>query len=111
MTPLALEALRDSLSAMPDISKKRGLEYFKEGRVQDIKQDTDENEFTAVVEGSEPYKASLKFDPDEGWEGECSCPVSYGPCKHLFAFGKALLAEHSVAKVQNLSRPVSYTHL
>src|SRR5436190_5513164 len=109
MTPLALEALRNSLAAMPDNSKKRGLEYFKEGRVQEIKQDKRENLFTAIVNGSERYKTSLKFDPDEGWEGECSCPVDFGPCKHLFAFGKALLAEHSVAKVQNLSRPAKDT--
>src|SRR5215218_2808024 len=87
---------------MPPGSKKRGSKYFQDGRVHDIQQD-DACSFSGTVRGGEDYKVSLEFIPDEGWWGECTCPMDYQDCKHLFAFGKALLAEHNHSRVQDLS--------
>ena len=96
------DALRKALAAMPPGAKKRGSTYFQEGRVHDIQQDNPYN-FSGTVRGGEDYGVSLEYIPDEGWWGECTCPMDYQDCKHLFAFGKALLAEHNHSRVQDLS--------
>jgi hypothetical protein len=82
-------------------AQARGLKYFRQGRVESITR-VDANTFSARVSGSELYEVTLGFDPDDGWWGECSCPVEFD-CKHVYATGKALLAEDTVASVQALS--------
>ncbi len=95
-----IEALQQFLGEMPPGAQSRGLKYFREGRVSLVTRLG--GEFSARVSGSELYTVSLGFDPDDGWWGECSCPLAFD-CKHVFALGKTLLAEDSVARVQDLS--------
>ena len=97
------DALREFLATMHPNAQTRGSRYFREGCVHDLAQ-VSERRFAGIVQGTQPYDVSLEFTRDAGWFGKCSCPVDYADCKHLFAFGKALLAEHSVAAVQDLSQ-------
>ena len=65
---------------------KRGLEYFKEGRVHLRKRE--ENLITAVVDGEELYNVNVKLS-DEKVEGcFCTCPyfeTMNTACKHIIA--------------------------
>lgn len=89
------------LRAMNPNAQARGEKYFRQGRVAGIEME-EANCFIANVEGSESYFVSLEFDPRGGWFGDCSCPIG-ADCKHVYAAMKALLAENSAAKVQQLS--------
>lgn len=60
---------------------KRGLAYFREGRVQLSR--ADEDGFDAKAEGSQTYRLSLRRKKDN-WNFDCDCPAG-GFCKHLVA--------------------------
>jgi superfamily II DNA or RNA helicase len=66
------------------ISRKRGQNYFREGRVRIIQGSADNVE--AEVRGSfDRYSVDLEWDGDElsTW---CDCPAfDSGPCKHIWA--------------------------
>lgn len=65
---------------------KRGLEYFKEGRVHLRKRE--ENLITAVVDGEALYNVQVKFSHNEVGDCFCTCPyfeTMGSVCKHIVA--------------------------
>ncbi|NJM52762.1 MAG: hypothetical protein HC846_04830 [Blastocatellia bacterium] len=63
----------------------RGYEYFKHDEVKKVEK-VSENEFSAVVTGSEIYTVYVKLNGNEILEYECDCPYDYGnTCKHAVA--------------------------
>ncbi len=63
-------------------SFERGLKYFEEGRVKQV--DFFGNTLTAVVEGTENYRVTIRVNGDI--EGYCTCPYDWGGiCKHIVA--------------------------
>ncbi|MDB6023995.1 MAG: Non-specific serine/threonine protein kinase [Verrucomicrobiales bacterium] len=100
--PSSIADANDFLQSLDPNIRARGEAYFREGRVSDLAR-TD-RVIRALVRGSEPdpYHVILTFNSRSEWVSACSCPMG-GNCKHVYATMKALLAEHSVASVQNLS--------
>lgn len=91
------------LKELPPQIRERGEEYFKGGRVRDLRADDPGAAYTADVEGTTLYQTTLRHDPEtKSWWEECSCPMG-GGCKHAYAAMKALLVEHSAASVHSLS--------
>lgn len=65
---------------------KRGLEYFKEGRVHLRKRE--DNLITAVVDGEELYNVQVKLAENSVGECFCTCPyfeTMNSVCKHIVA--------------------------
>jgi superfamily II DNA or RNA helicase len=68
----------------------RGVRYFENGSVSDLKFDPSQLRITAAVEGSlrKPYRTELLFSRDDNglWleKSLCSCPIGDG-CKHCVA--------------------------
>lgn len=65
---------------------KRGLEYFKEGRVHLRKRE--ENLITAIVDGEELYNVNVKLNLDGVGASFCTCPyfeTMNTACKHIIA--------------------------
>lgn len=65
---------------------KRGLEYFKEGRVHLRKRE--ENLITAVVDGEELYNVNVKLNGETVGDCFCTCPyfeTMNTACKHIIA--------------------------
>lgn len=63
-------------------SFERGLKYFEEGRVKQV--DFFGDTITAVVEGTENYRVTIRVNGDV--EGRCTCPYDWGGiCKHIVA--------------------------
>jgi SNF2-related domain/Helicase conserved C-terminal domain len=103
--PFALVDAADAqvyLAVFDARTRRKGEAYFRQGRVQNLQAVGGGPDFAATVQGSALYTVRLSSDPDEGWIGECSCPVGTD-CKHLYAAMKTLLAEHSLAAVRSLS--------
>ncbi len=71
-----------------DVERKiveRGLDYYRSGDVKKLEK-VGENEFSAVVFGSEKYSVYIKINGDAIIEHECDCPYDYGDvCKHKVA--------------------------
>ncbi len=64
---------------------ERGLDYYKNGDVRKLEK-VSENEFSAVVFGTEKYSVYVKLDGEQIVEAECDCPYDYGDvCKHKVA--------------------------
>lgn len=64
---------------------ERGLDYYRSGDVRKLEK-VSENEFSAVVFGSEKYSLYVKINGDAIVEHECDCPYDYGDvCKHKVA--------------------------
>lgn len=63
----------------------RGLDYFKNSDVRKVEK-VSENEFSAVVTGSDIYTVYVKLDGNDILEYECDCPYDWGDtCKHAVA--------------------------
>ncbi len=71
-----------------DVERKiveRGLNYYRSGDVKKLEK-VSENEFSAVVFGSEKYSIYVKINGDAIIEHECDCPYDWGNvCKHEIA--------------------------
>ena len=64
---------------------ERGFQYFKGGYVARLEK-VGENEFSALVSGSENYDVFVKLDDKTIVEHECDCPYDWGDiCKHEVA--------------------------
>ena len=64
---------------------ERGLSYYKSGDVKRLEK-VSENEFSAVVFGTEKYSLFVKLNGEMIVEHECDCPYNYGDvCKHEVA--------------------------
>ncbi|MFI3262269.1 MAG: hypothetical protein R3Y26_05115 [Rikenellaceae bacterium] len=65
---------------------KRGLQYYKNGKVDILSESS--NTVEALVEGSdgEPYYTVLYLEGDTVTDSVCNCPYDSGPvCKHIAA--------------------------
>ena len=65
---------------------KRGMEYFREGRVHLRKRSDDM--ITAVVDGESLYNVSVKFNENGIEDSFCTCPyyeTMHSTCKHIVA--------------------------
>ncbi|MDO4371330.1 MAG: SWIM zinc finger family protein, partial [Clostridia bacterium] len=64
---------------------ERGMAYYYEGCVEDL--EINEDEITAVVEGTEQYDVSIELDEDDVSGMECTCPYAEDGenCKHMAA--------------------------
>lgn len=63
----------------------RGLSYYKGGDVKKLEK-VSENEFSAVVFGTEKYSVYVKLNGETIVEHECDCPYDFGDvCKHKVA--------------------------
>ncbi|MEO8428009.1 MAG: DEAD/DEAH box helicase, partial [Verrucomicrobiota bacterium] len=96
------EDAEEFLGSFDPKTRRKGEAYFGEDRVSDLVCKKEGTRYSATVRGSAPYDVDLFYDSDEGWSGVCSCPLE-GDCKHIYAAMKALLAEHSIARVRGLS--------
>lgn len=64
---------------------KRGRDYFRKERVQDL-EEVDDGVWRALVEGSEVYDTTVTIKEDEITKHRCSCPYDLGEfCKHEIA--------------------------
>lgn len=64
---------------------ERGLDYYRNGDVRKVEK-VGENEFSAVVFGTEKYGVYIKLNGETVIEHECDCPYDYGDvCKHKVA--------------------------
>jgi uncharacterized Zn finger protein len=66
---------------------KRGLDYYREGRVRDLSYDPERNIWSAVVRGSKSYQVAIEEDELVIYS-DCTCPAyeKFGePCKHIAA--------------------------
>jgi hypothetical protein len=87
-------------------TRRKGDSHFNLGHVHDLSAEDPGMAYTARVQNGDGEEVYLYYDSEEGWTGECSCPVEF-QCEHVFAAMRALLAEHSAAAVRNLSAGVS----
>lgn len=63
----------------------RGFSYYENGDVKKLEK-VSENEFSALVFGSEIYTVYVKLDGETIIEYECDCPYDWGDtCKHAVA--------------------------
>lgn len=60
----------------------RGKDYVK--RVYQLSR-TEDNALVAWVTGSAQYATSVRVDEEGAFEPFCTCPYSWGPCKHAVA--------------------------
>ena len=98
--PLLLDApaLRTLAS---DAIVRRGIDYFQEHRVTDLR--VDGRQLTALVDGSAPYpyELSILADEDDELLIDCDCPFDWEPaCKHAVAALLAYSASQPVPDVQ-----------
>ena len=71
----------------------RGFDYYENEDVCKVEK-LSENEFSAVVFGSEIYTVYVKLNGNEIIEYECDCPYDWGDtCKHAVAVFYKLRAE------------------
>ncbi|MFM1767732.1 MAG: hypothetical protein RJA22_261 [Verrucomicrobiota bacterium] len=96
------EGAKDFLRGHPKAIQQRGEEYFRRGAVESLQCVVPGSSYRAVVQGTQPYTVEL-FQAEGGvWDAKCACPMEVD-CKHGYAAMKALLAEHNLARVQQLS--------
>src|SRR5690242_14101618 len=76
------------------------------GKVESLAAQDPGKRYCAEVKDGELCEVDLRYDPEEGWLGSCSCEEEFD-CEHVAAAMRALLAEHSTAAVRNLSSGVS----
>lgn len=93
---LTLDNFKQTIS--PEILE-RGRRYYNRGYVVDLSLDG-EAEWSAVVEGTEPYDVQIIQGPGGELRTGCTCPYDYGPiCKHiaatLYAIEEAFPEYHS----------------
>ena len=74
----------------------RGLSYYKGGDVKKLEK-VGENEFSAVVFGTEKYSVYVKLNGETIAQHECDCPYDFGDvCKHKVAVFYAIRSKDFV---------------
>ncbi|GEB78414.1 helicase SNF2 [Sporolactobacillus inulinus] len=66
---------------------QRGHRYYANGRVRDFHFDPEGGDWQASVDGTEPYRVSIRID-DQSLYSHCDCPAARSfptPCKHVAA--------------------------
>ena len=65
---------------------KRGLDYYKEGKIEPLTEPTHDGETEFTAYGTEQYDVTVTLDGDEVTDYSCTCPYDMGPvCKHVVA--------------------------
>ena len=66
-----------------DVILKRGLDYFREGRIQEVYRKN--GHFYSTVEGTYPYNVKIEIKDDDIEEMYCNCPYADEGCycKHM----------------------------
>ena len=80
---------------------KKGLEYFREGRVHLKKREN--NLLSAVVDGEHLYNVTIKFTSDQIADTLCTCPyfeTMHSNCKHIVAVLKQRQTELLEGSIQ-----------
>ncbi|MDU2063892.1 MAG: DEAD/DEAH box helicase [Sporomusaceae bacterium] len=91
----------------------KGISYFHEGRVRQLRFSFDKRMFTAQVRGEQVYEVAIEFDRhQEMHDCQCTCPAfaAYdGACKHIVAVLKAIQAgwAHYFSKSSSVFAAVS----
>lgn len=99
----AVGVLARTISLFPRAAQEQGEKLFNAGAVGNLRTTTPRFEFEAEVASNMPARVRLAVDgPRAVWNGTCSCNVRTR-CSHIYAAAKALLAEHSVSLVNQLS--------
>ena len=83
---------RDYLNSIDSQSRRKGEAYYSRGAVSALKCKVPGLSYSASVQGSDHYY--VQFYYDDGWDGECTCPIGY-ECKHIYAAVKQLLVVHA----------------
>lgn len=69
----------------PESILKRGLDYFRKGKVVDV-EETSPGVYTAMVEGTSSYEVALHVTKGSITSAQCDCPYTDGIlCKHMAA--------------------------
>ncbi len=87
--PQDARELRVLLDLVDRGARKRGEDYFREGRVEAVWCDEPGTQYGAEVRGGECYEVALYYE-DGHWFADCTCPVR-SECKHGMAAVFALL--------------------
>ena len=75
---------------------ERGLDYYRSGDIKKLEK-VSENEFSAVVYGTEKYSLYVKVKDKEIIEHECNCPYDFGDiCKHKVAVFYSIRADNFI---------------
>ena len=73
----------------PSVIYRRGLDYYRKGKVSDLLYDINHHVWTATVHGTENYFVEINMkDFDKGSiDTFCDCPAfdTFGSCKHIAA--------------------------
>lgn len=87
---------------------EKGLHYFQKSRVLNLEFNPDTLLFTAIVMGSERYKAGVYFSKMGKINNVfCDCPAFYrytGACKHIIAALKALQQKQELVSQKLMSQ-------
>ncbi|WZL77379.1 DEAD/DEAH box helicase [Eubacteriales bacterium mix99] len=82
------DSLIVNYSASPQVYK-RGMAYYRSGRIKSIRIQEDKEIIYSVVRGRQDYDVRIEFDDDGIFQSaECTCPASrkyWGHCKHIVA--------------------------
>lgn len=83
---------------------QRGFGYFKGGDVKKLEK-VGENEFSALVFGTEKYEVFVKLDDRLIVEYDCNCPYDWGDtCKHAVAVFYKLRAKDFTDSAEKLTQ-------
>ena len=98
----APEELTHYLRTFSGSAQEKGELCFRQDRVRGVHAVVPGSIYESTVQGNSLYLVRLFYRKDsKSWIGECGCPVA-AKCKHVYASGKALLAENNVALVNGL---------
>jgi superfamily II DNA or RNA helicase len=82
---------------------ERGMNYYRAGKVSQLRETEDPGGFECIVTGTRPYKVTFAKDEEGELEESCTCPqyAAAGACKHQVA---ALLAYRKYVQGRSRSR-------
>ncbi len=96
-----------------DVERKiveRGLDYYRSGDVKKLEKVGD-NEFSAIVFGSDKYSIYIKLNGEMIAEHECDCPYDWGNvCKHKVAVFYAIRSGNFSDASDKLNSLLENTH-
>lgn len=84
----------------PTIIWRRGLEYYQDGLVSDLKYDVSSDSCTATVHGMNDYSVRITLDDGDIRYMTCDCPYATGGknCKHMAAVVRKMDQENVFLK-------------
>ena len=96
-------SLQDIRRAFPDQDFKRGMEYYRQGRVHDLKCSGEDEKLviSCRVRGSEDYKLHIQEIGRGTLYAQCTCVRfdKMGTCKHLAAAMIAYVEDGDVIEI------------